>query len=159
MLTSSLQRYPGQRLGLGVLVTEVEQGHLHVIYRDLAYGPISVAGYGGDECLGRIRAVRRLEVGEGKVRRAWGFLQAAARAQSIPQAVECASVVRLDERRAGESVEVREPDGKGWYVRQGDSGALLDLLQPLAGDLILFPWLVHEEAEKYQRNVHEVVGV
>jgi hypothetical protein len=93
------------------------------------------------------------------VRRAWGFLQAAVRAQSIPQAVECTSVVSLDERRAGECVEVREPDGKGWYLRQGDPGALLDLLQPLAGDLVLFPWLLYEEAEKYQRNVHEVVGV
>ena len=106
-----------------------------------------------------MRAVRRLEVGEGKVRRAWRFLQVAARAQSIPQSIERPSVVRFYERCAGEGVEVREPDGKGWYVRQGDPGALFDLLQPLAGDLILFPWLVHKEAEKYQRNVHEVVGM
>src|SRR5215203_6480555 len=159
MLTSSPQRYPGQRLGLGVVQAQVKQGHLHVLHQDLAYGPISVASDGGDEFLGRIRAVRRLEVSEGKVGWTWGFLQAAARAQDIPQPVEHPSVVRLDERRTGEGIEVGEPDVKGWYVRQGDPGALLDLLQSLAGDLVLFLWLVYEEAEKYQRNMHEVVGV
>src|SRR5215212_5924368 len=159
MLTSSLQRYQGQRFGLRVLQAEVQKGHLHVLHQDLADGPISVACDGADEFLGRIRAVRRLEVGEGKVRWAWGFLQVAARAQSISQPVERPSIVRLDERRAGEGVEVREPDGEGWNVGQGDPGALLDLLQPLAADFILFPRLVHEEAEKYQRYVHEVVGV
>src|SRR5215203_661055 len=159
MLTSSPQRYPGQRLGLGVVQAQVKQGHLHVLHQDLAYGPISVASDGGDEFLGRIRAVRRLEVSEGKVGWTWGFLQAAVRAQGIPQPVEHPSVVRLDERRTGEGVEVREPDGKGWYVTQGDPGALLDLLQPLSGDLILFLWVVYEEADKYQRNVHKVVGM
>src|SRR5918993_1385233 len=122
MSETSSQRYPGQRLGLGVVQSEVEQGHLHVIHQDLAYGPISVECYGGDEMFGHIRAVRRLEVGDGKVRRAQGVLQAAARAQSIPQAVECTSVVRLDKRRAGESVEVRKPDAKGWYIRKGAPG-------------------------------------
>src|SRR5829696_6197804 len=159
MLTCFIQCYPRQRLGLGVLRTKIQQGHLHVLYRDLTDGPPPVACYGRDELLWRIRAFRRLEVGEGKVRRALGFLQVAARAQSIPQPVERPSIVRLDERRAGEGVEVREPDGEGWNVGQGDPGALLDLLQPLAADFILFPRLVHEEAEKYQRYVHEVVGV
>src|SRR5215204_2224697 len=159
MLTSSLQRYPGQRLGIGVVQTEVEQGHLHVLHQDLAYGPISVATDGGDEFLGRIRSVRSLEVGDGKVRRARWLFQAAALAQSVTQAVELTAVVRFDERCAGECVEVCEPNAKGWYVRQGDPGTLLDLLQPLAGDLILFLWLVYEEPEKYQRNMHEVVGV
>src|SRR5215208_7726484 len=159
MLKCFIQLYPGQCLGVGVVQAEVEQGHLHVLHQDLAYGPISVAGDGRDELLGRLRSVRSLEVGEGKVWRARGLLQVAVRAQSIPQSVECASVVRLDERRAGECIDVREPDGKGWYVRQGDPGTLLDLLQPLAGDLVLFLWLVYEEPEKYQRNMHEVVGV
>ena len=156
---SFIQRYPGQRLGLRIIQAKVQQGHLYVLHQDLAYGPISVASDGGDEFLGRVRAVGCLEVGEGKVGRAWRFFQVAARAQSGPQPVERPSVVRLDERRAGEGVEVREPYGKGWYVRQRDPGALRDLLQPLAGDLILFPWFVYGEAEKYQRNVHEVVGV
>src|SRR5215204_5893697 len=153
------QRYPGQRLGLGVVRTEVEQGHLYVLYHHLPDGPVSVAGYGGDEIFGRLRAVRSLEVGDGQVWRTRGLLQIAAQGQDIPQPVEHPSVVRLDEGRAWESVEVREPDDKCGEVRQGDPGAVLDLFQPLAGDFILFPRLVHEKAEKHQRYVHEVVGV
>src|SRR5215211_5337547 len=93
------------------------------------------------------------------MRRTWWFLQVAARAQRILQPGEPSSVVRLDERRAWKGVEVREPDGKGINVRQGDPGALLDLLEPLAGYLTLVPRFVHDKTEEYQRNVHEVVRV
>src|SRR5215218_7457106 len=78
------QWYPGQRLGLGILRTEVQHGHLHVLYQDLTDGPVPEACYCGDEFFGSFRALRSLEVGDGQVRRACGFLQAAACAQSIP---------------------------------------------------------------------------
>src|SRR5918992_3249350 len=110
MLTSFLERYLCQGLGLRVVEAEVQDGHLHALYRELPDVPVPVARYGGDQALRSRGAVRNQEVGEGQVRRSRGVLQAAALAQRLLQPVQRPVHVRLNKRGAREGIEVGEPD-------------------------------------------------
>jgi hypothetical protein len=91
--------------------------------------------------------------------RSGGFLQPTAPAQGVSKPVDHPAVVHLDEGSAGEGVEVREPDGKGWEIRQAAAGSARDLLEPLAREFILCLRIFHQEAQEEQRDVHEVVRV
>jgi hypothetical protein len=60
--------------------------------------------------------------------------------------------VHLDERGPGEGVEVGEPDDEGGKVRQGQPGAGFDLLEPLAGDLVVRLGLLDEDSLRGSRR-------
>src|SRR5215218_2787768 len=155
----SLEGYRRQGLGFRIVEAEIQERHLHALDHEFSYRPVPVARYGTDQLLGSRRAVRHFKVGDGQVRRPGRLLQTAAPAQDIAQPVQHPAVVHLDERRAGEGVQVGESDLCGGEVRECPPGAVLDLFEPPARDLILFIGLLYEESEKEHRDVQEVILV